>query len=454
MTKCLLVAIMVISTSPPHLLAARNPGDPLRPGFNLFSPQQDIQLGQEAAKQVTQKSQPVQNQFLQDYVNRLGQRFAQQPEARASGFPFQFTVLNDPQVNAFALPGGPMFIYTGLLKTVDNEGELAGVMAHEMSHVILRHGTHEATKQQFISLPAALAGNLAGSSGGLLGQLTQLGIGLGANSVLLKFSRTAESEADALGAHLMAEAGYNPIEMAHLFQKLESEGGSRTPQFLSDHPSPGNRIQAIEAEMRTLPPRQYGYQTGDFQRVKAQLGSLPAPPQAGTFRSAPAAVPAGYASSGYRPLQTRRFSASVPANWQSDASMNSDAATVAPQGGIVQGQNGRGQVGFGGILSYLPDDHLSGDLRQETNDLISHLHSQNPNLRVSSGAQTVKVDGYNGLITQMTSDSPFGGEESDQLLTVGTERGLFYLVFVAPAAQARAAQPVFQEMVRTLKFVR
>ncbi|MCU1263357.1 MAG: peptidase Ste24p [Bryobacterales bacterium] len=271
--RCLLTTLM-ISGSLPSLVGARNPGEPLRPGFNLFSPQQDIQLGQEAAKQVTQKSQPVQNQFLQNYVNRIGQRLAQQPEARASGFQFQFTVLNDPQVNAFALPGGPMFIYTGLLKTVDNEGELAGVMAHEMSHVILRHGTHEATKQQFISLPAALAGDLAGSGGGMLGRLAQLGIGLGANSVLLKFSRTAESEADALGTHLMAGAGYDPIEMAHLFQKLESQGGSRGLQLLSDHPNPGNRVQAIEAEMRTLPQRQYGYQTGDFQRAKAQLASV------------------------------------------------------------------------------------------------------------------------------------------------------------------------------------
>jgi predicted Zn-dependent protease len=269
--KSLLLTTVLIFASLPPASAARNPGEPLRPGFNLFSQQQDVQLGQEAAKQVTEKSQPVKNQFLQDYVNRVGQRLAQQPEARDSGFQFQFTVLNDPQVNAFALPGGPMFIYTGLLRIVSTEGELAGVMAHEMSHVVLRHGTHEVTKQQFISLPAALAGNLAGSGGGMLGRLAQLGIGLGANSVLLKFSRSAESEADALGTHLMASAGYDPIEMAHLFEKLESQAGSRRPELLSDHPNPGNRIQAIEAEMRTLPQRQYGYQTGDFQRAKAQL---------------------------------------------------------------------------------------------------------------------------------------------------------------------------------------
>ena len=121
-----------------------------RPGFNTFSRQQDIQLGQEAAQEVRRKSQVVQNQFLQNYVNQVGQRLANTPEARQSEFPFSFTVINDPTVNAFALPGGPMFIQTGLLKDVDNEAQLAGVMGHEMSHVILRHGTNQASKANLI----------------------------------------------------------------------------------------------------------------------------------------------------------------------------------------------------------------------------------------------------------------------------------------------------------------
>jgi beta-barrel assembly-enhancing protease len=271
------IGILLFSMPLPSLVAARRPGEPLRPGFNLFSQQQDVQLGQEASKEVLAKSKPLDNRFLQDYVNRVGQRLAQQPEARDSSFQFQFTVLSDPQVNAFALPGGPMFVYTGLLKILDNEDELAGVMAHEMSHVILRHGTHEATKQQFVSLPAVLAGNLAGSGGGMVGKLAQLGIGLGANSVLLKFSRTAESEADALGTHLMAEAGYNPVEMAHLFEKLQASGEPRGPQFLSDHPDPGNRVKAVEAEMSTLPVHPSGYRTGDFPKAKTQIAALPSP---------------------------------------------------------------------------------------------------------------------------------------------------------------------------------
>ena len=115
--------------------AARKPGDPLRPGFNLFSRQDDVKVGQENAKQVLQQYDVVKNPFLQDYVQRLGQKLAAMPEARQSGFEFTFTVLNVDEINAFALPGGPMFIYTGLLKAVDNEAQLAGVMGLSLIHI-------------------------------------------------------------------------------------------------------------------------------------------------------------------------------------------------------------------------------------------------------------------------------------------------------------------------------
>jgi len=257
--------------------AAREPGQPLRPGFNMFSKQQDLQLGEATAKQVREQYPVVKNQFLQDYVRNLGQRLAATREARESGFPFTFTVLNVADVNAFALPGGPMFIFSGLLKATDNEAQLAGVMAHEMSHVILRHGTHEASKANLIRLPAILAGGIIGNDSAA-GRLANLGLGLGANSVILKFSRDAESEADALGAHLMSEAGYDPIEMVRFFEKLARDG-SQGPQFLSDHPNPGNRQEAIQAEIRTLPARRYNYESGNFQRVKREVSELPPPPK-------------------------------------------------------------------------------------------------------------------------------------------------------------------------------
>ena len=187
----------------------------------MFSVEQDIQLGKEAAQQVAQQYPVVQNQSLQNYIRRVGERLASQPDAQ--GFPYTFTLLHDQSVNAFALPGGPTFVFTGLLREADNEAQLAGVLAHEISHVKLRHGTNQASKANLIQLPAMIAGGMLGD-GSILGQLAQLGIGLGANSVLLKYSRDAERQADALGARIMAQAGYNPIEMGRFFEKL---GGAR-----------------------------------------------------------------------------------------------------------------------------------------------------------------------------------------------------------------------------------
>src|SRR4051812_45865530 len=209
------------------VFGARRPGDPLKPGFNLFSRADDVKVGQENAKQVLAQYDAVKNQFLQEYVQRLGKKLAAAPEAKQSGFEFTFTVLNVDQVNAFALPGGPMFIYTGLLKVVDNEAQLAGVMGHEMSHVILRHGTHEATKANAISLVAGGLGAIIGGGESTAGKLAQAGLGLAGNSFILKFSRDAETEADALGSHLMAESGYDPIQMAKFFEKLNASGGQQ-----------------------------------------------------------------------------------------------------------------------------------------------------------------------------------------------------------------------------------
>ena len=256
-----------------------------QPGFNLFSKQQDVQLGEESASQVRKQMTVISDPVLTAYVNRVGKRLVASQEATESGFPFSFEVVADPSINAFALPGGHMFINTGLLRAVDSEAQLAGVMGHEMSHVILRHGTNQASKANLIQLPVALAAQMSGKNS-MMGQLAQIGIGLGANSVLLKFSRNAESQADLMGSHLMSEAGYDPMEMARFFNKLGSPGkgmAGNVAQFMSDHPNPDNRERAIEQEARVLPQQKYGYESGEFKRMKEVVARIhepaPKPPQ-------------------------------------------------------------------------------------------------------------------------------------------------------------------------------
>jgi predicted Zn-dependent protease len=192
----------------------------LQPGFNLFSKEQDVELGQQAARQVEQQVTLVPDPQLNEYVRRIGAKLAATPEA--GGFPYSFKVVADKSVNAFALPGGLAFVHTGLLAAADNEAQVAGVLAHEMSHVALRHGTNQVSRANLVQLPVLLAGGMAGGGGSLMGSLAQLGIGIGAGSVLLKFSRNAERDADLLGTRMMARAGYNPLEMARFFEKLEA----------------------------------------------------------------------------------------------------------------------------------------------------------------------------------------------------------------------------------------
>ena len=444
-------SIVLIVAGALILSAWRKPGEPLKPsGLNFFSKQQDVQLGQEAATEVRKQVIVVQNQFLQDYIQRIGKRLAAQPEA--GDWPFNFTVILDPNINAFALPGGPMFVNSGTIVHADNEAQIAGVMGHEMSHVILRHGTKQASKANLIQIPAMLAGAVIGD-GSMLGQLAQLGIGLGANSVLLKYSRDDESQADALGTHLMAEAGYNPIELAHFFEKLEASGGSRTLQFLSDHPNPGNREKAIEDEIRTLPQRKYSYETGEFQRARAEVAKLPPPPGKG-FRSGGNVNPADARPSGNsKKFAGAKFSFSYPDNWEVFGDQNSDSVTIAPRAGLVQGKDGGTQIGYGIIASYFSPESEGQNLAQATDDLIHHLRASNPSLQGPVTTRKIRVDGSPALISMLTSSSPLNGsEETDALLTVSRPEGLFNMVFIAPSSEFRNLDSTYNEMVRSVKF--
>jgi beta-barrel assembly-enhancing protease len=417
--------------------AARKPGDPLKPGFNLFSKADDIQVGQENSKQVLAQYDVVKDKFIQDYVQRLGQKLADAPEAKQSGFNFTFTVLNVDEINAFALPGGPMFIYTGLLKAVDNEAQLAGVMGHEMSHVILRHGTHEATKANGLQI---VASGLAGLLGG--GKLVEAGLGLTASSFVLKFSRDAESEADALGSHLMSESGYDPVQMAKFFEKLAGSGKS-VPQILSDHPNPGNREAAISAEMRTLPVRKYGFETGQFARMKKEVAALPPPvKKPGANAIGPGSgVPASKSPSDWQQFRGKTFTLAYPPGWQSFGDDSGGEITFAPRDGVVtQGSNT--QIGFGAI---------AGAFRGTQEDLIRKLKAENPRIKAASTVPA-RVAGSDGQMTTLKEDSPFGGVEIDALFTLSRPGGLFYLICIAPEKDYVRVQPSFQQIADSVRF--
>src|SRR4051812_36483424 len=216
---CLLVAVLMsacgVQKRPPL-----QPGEnafPQPSGYDAFSVDQEIQLGKQAAAEAdSQLPELPARGPIQDYVSTLGQKLASQlPQ---NPYVFDFKVINQKEINAFALPGGPVRINLGTIQAADTEAQLAGVMAHEISHVYMRHATRNASKESIAQLPAAILGGILGP--GVGGQLARMGLSFGLGSVFLKYSRDAESEADRVGAKIMYEAGYDPHAMAQFFEKL------------------------------------------------------------------------------------------------------------------------------------------------------------------------------------------------------------------------------------------
>ena len=438
----LIVFVSAVDTGLP-----RNAGDPLKPGFNLYSKQQDIDLGKQAAAMVKQQFQQVQSAELETYVSKIGERLARTPTASSSGFPFSFTLLNYKEVNAFAVPGGPTFIFTGLIKASDSEAEVAGVLAHEISHVVLRHGTHAASKANLIERPARIIG--VANSLTLLGRLINIGLGVGLNGVFLKNSRTAEAEADALGAHIMSEAGYDPVALARFFEKLEAQGGPGAPEFLSDHPSPGNRVEAVQAEARTFPSQRYTSDNRGFESVKVAIAKLPPPPD---LRPKDVVV-ASASESGSKKLTTPQFSVEYPSTWNVHGDSDSNLLALAPDDGIVIA-NGAPAIGYGSVLGYFFTDPGRSSLSEGTGDLIQRLHTVDPGIHESGNQKRAEADSQPALMTRFTSDSPFGGTETDMLLTVARPEGLFYLIFISPEKDWDQTHLMFEHMVQSLRFVR
>jgi beta-barrel assembly-enhancing protease len=224
------------------------------PDSNRFTPAQDVELGRRAAADLQRELPIIRDRRTQSFVERIGERLVgsipgrlQQPQFR-----YTFQVVDRKDINAFALPGGPIYVNRGMLEAARNDGEVAGVIAHELSHIVLRHGTAQATKGQKFQI-GAMAGQILGSViGGRTGAVVAQGSQIGIGTYFMKYSREYEREADLLGAQIMARAGYDPRDMANMFRTIAARSGNGGPEWLSDHPSPANRYEAINREAALL----------------------------------------------------------------------------------------------------------------------------------------------------------------------------------------------------------
>ena len=240
-------------------------------GINFYSLEREIALGKQLAQEVERSAKFVDDPMVVDYVNRVGQNLVRNSDARV---PFTIKVIDSDQINAFALPGGFFYVFSGLILHADEESELAGVMGHEIAHVCARHGTRNATKAEITEI-AAIVGSIFIPytwTGYALYEGMQFAIPL----QFLKFSRDAEREADFLGLQYMYKAGYDPNSYVTFFEKVQAEEKRRPgtiPKVFADHPPTPERIRNIQEEIaRILPVRsEYVVTTSEFDVVKARL---------------------------------------------------------------------------------------------------------------------------------------------------------------------------------------
>jgi peptidase M48-like protein len=454
--------------------------DPGRPGM---SREKQEQLGLKVAAEVY-KQMPVlpDSSPVTQYVQQLGNKLVT-VIPREYSWPYQFHVVQQSDINAFALPGGPIFVNVGTINAAENEAQLAGVIAHEMSHVYMQHSAKQAPKQEWANVLSALGGLL----GGTAGDLAKMGIQFGAGTLLMKYSRGDEAQADAVGAIIMYKAGYNPRAMAEFFQELEKKVGNGGPQFLSDHPNPGNRVEAVDREIANWPPKQYVTSDSAFQQAKQQAKGVTAytgqqisegaksgrwaqqnqksgsvPPEVQAAAPATSGEPAGtnatiadvsyqqVAPSGeFKTFQGNNFNIAYPANWQAGAGQNS--TTLAPAAAV--GQNA---IAYGAIIEAAPNTD-STSLNDATQALIQNLEQTNPGLRVYDSPRKIQVGGVEALSTVLQGKSPIeqNGQplvERDWLITMpSSQGGMLHVVFIAPEPQFSQLQPTYQKMLDSLQ---
>jgi beta-barrel assembly-enhancing protease len=427
---------------------------------------QEIQIGKEAARQVEREMEVIKNPEIESWLNEIGQRLAKAPEANA--YPYYFKLVNEQSINAFALPGGPMYVHTGLLAAADNESEVAGVLAHEMSHVALRHGAAQMGKQQTWGTLFGIAGAALGaatSSGGACGMLCQagqLGTGLGGSALLSKFSRGFERDADLNGARMMASVGYNPMGLPTFFEKLYAKSGtsaepSGLAAWMSSHPATGSRVQYVSEDIKFYPKREYTADTGKFPAVKQLVASIGPPklkPPA-LLQAKQGAKPRTNLPQGFKDYQANGFAIAYPGAWGAGQVKGGSSVYVVPQGGAVQSQSGAVELLAGGMIDYYVPDAgaASAKLDTSTGEFIAALRKDDPNLRAESPGQAT-VGGKPALLTRLTAKTS-SKQEADQvvlLYTVARDAGLWYLVLASPSSRAGEFDPIFKQIVGTVQF--
>ena len=474
----------------------------LKPGWNIFTPEQDVEMGKRLSATAESQLPMLEDLRINGYLNRLGRKIAE--FAPGTKYPYEFHVVNSKQVNSFALPGGQVYIYRGVIEEADDEAQLAGVMAHEISHVALRHGTNQATRQEMSSGLFGILGGVVG--GGNISAITsQLGGGVIAGSVLVKYTRTSETQADILGTQILYDAGYDPRAMAQFFENAQNDEKkkSRVAALFADHPVPERRIERVDEEIDKLggPLKDSKVDSPEFRDIRRYILSLPIVPERNLRAvtdvvsvSPDAKIDANIDLNDLKdlPPTLRRappedatvrkytgdtFTAKYPADWETlgrgdtvsfvppaDANNVSEDDPAFARGVLVNVFDARGLAKVARISGPSDAGNLSDKivaasqsgppavtLDAATDQLLATLKQSSPNLKISAPREQIEVDGQAAVSIRMTSESPLGGLETDWLIAVQRPQGILYFVCAAPASEYLEYEATFQKFISSVR---
>ncbi len=443
----------------------------ITPPDNKYTPAQDVELGRQSAAQVEQQLPILHDDGVTSSIASIGQRLVDviPKELQHAEFRYSFQVVNVREINAFALPGGPMYINRGMIETAKTEGEAAGVMAHEMSHVALRHGTAQATRATPYGI-GQVAGAIVGAIvGGTWGQVISQGTQFGLGTAFMRFSREYERQADLLGSHIMARAGYDPRDMASMFKTIEKQGGAGGPQWLSDHPNPGDRYDYITREAQVLQVHNPVYDTRAFTQAQARLrrmaaapttedatrnaaarrGSAPGPDRRPSNSPLGDIAPPSSTYTAY--TEGNLFRVSVPSNWRELPGGN--AVTFAPDGAYGNTSE-QGSFTHGVQIGIARNE--THNLRTATDELVSMLGRSNPSLSRPSSYDRTTIGGRQGLHTALSNGSNATGQQ--ERIAVFTmlpgDGNLFYALGVAPRDRFPDYEGTFRRIIGSVEILR
>jgi hypothetical protein len=434
---------------------------------NKYKVQDDIKLGRDTATKVEQQFPILRDSESTAYLESVGRRLVQNipAEFQQPAFQYSFKIVNASDINAFALPGGPMYVNRGMIEAAQTEGEMAGVMAHEISHVALRHSTAQATQQsnplkQILGIGAVIAGGVVlGETGAAIGQTLYSGL------FVYPYSREYETQADTLGAQILARAGYDPRDLANMFKTIERQSGGSGPEWLSTHPSPANRYENInrEASLLRVSPNPIKI-TGGFERIQAKMRRLP-PAKSMKEIDAENQRNGGGSNDGstnptsggrydtevdYPSAQTRSYSPanwltlSVPDNWRNFPS-NSEV-WFAPEG--AYGDQG---ITHGALVgTYKPQNR---NLNSATDEYVRGILQSNTNLRQTGGYTRTTIGGRTALSTVLSGRSPITNrtEVSTVYTTALSDGQILYVVTVSPQDESARYNYAFRNMLRSIR---